>query len=97
MYLTQERTNTAVCDPSFILASSYQTLTGCHVDEHALSRADVTEVVQHHVGGEVVDGYRGRLLEAHPVRHREDVLPGHGHVLAPHPEVIDHYHPVSNL
>ena len=73
------------------------TLTSCHMDEHALARADVTEVVEHHVGGEVVDGQGGRLLEAHTGRHREDVLPGHGHVLAPHAEVIHNHHAVPDL
>ena len=67
------------------------------MDKHAFARADVAEVVEHHVGGEVVDGQGGRLLEAHPGRHREDVLPGHGHVLAPHAEVIHNNHPVPDL
>lgn len=71
--------------------------TCCHVDEDALARTNVAHLKQHHVGGQVVDGESGALLEAHRLGHEEGAVSGrHDHFL-PHAAAVQHDDPIPHL
>lgn len=72
-------------------------LTGSSVNQDALVGPQVAEVEQHHVGGDVVDGEGGRLLEAHALWDEEGVAHRRHHHLLPQPEAAQHHHLVADL
>lgn len=79
---------------SFALSSF---LTGSNVNQDALVGPQVAKVEQHHVGGDVVDGEGGRLLEAHALWDEEGVARRRHHHLLPQPEAAQHHHLVADL
>lgn len=79
----------------FLLCWSF--LTGGSVNQDALVGPQVAEVEQHHVGGDVVDGEGGRLLEAHALWDEEGVARRRHHHLLPQPEAAQHHHLVADL
>lgn len=72
-------------------------LTGGSVNQDALVGPQVAEVEQHHVGGDVVDGEGGRLLEAHALWDEEGVARRRHHHLLPQPKAAQHHHLVADL
>lgn len=72
-------------------------LTGSSVNQDALVGSQVAEIKQHHVGGDVVDGQGGRLLEGHALWDEEGVARRHHHHLLPQPEAAQHHHLVADL
>lgn len=67
------------------------------MNQDALVGPQVAEVEQHHVGGDVVDGEGGRLLEAHALWDVEGVVGRRHHHLLPQPEAAQHHHLVADL
>lgn len=67
------------------------------MDEDALARPDVGHLEQHHVGGHVVDGDGGSLLEAHLLGHGEGVAGGQDHHFLPQAAATQHDDSVAHL
>lgn len=67
------------------------------MNQDALVGPQVAEVEQHHVGGDVVDGEGGRLLEAHALWDEEGVARRRHRHLLPHPKAAQHHHLVADL